>query len=149
MSCGIKKCVLALSLVLAASFLFAQEQDGSGQASNAGANVVESDLYYYNLPIVKISDHPRGYYILYRTPSLAVRALCVPSEWFSAADQRAYFIAAKGDIQPYISFVTSGGEFDQIRIVAPPDPKSLIWGRVSSNMVPDEHFDAEALSLQF
>ena len=145
MRCGIKKCVLALSLVCAASFLFAQEEGGSSRSSG----VVESELYYYNRPIVKIFDHPRGYYILYRTLSHEVKSMCVPSEWFGYDDHRAFYDFARPGVEPYISYVTSNGEFRQIRIIASRDVRDLTWGRVSSNTIPDEYFDTESVTLQF
>ena len=136
---GIRKCVLALSLVFAASFLFAQE----------GGGVRESDLYYYNMPIVRILEHPRGYYILYRTPSNGIGALCVPWEWFDQNDSRAIYAVARVGVQPYFSFITNNGEFYQIRINGSADKRDETWGKIGSARLPDENFDADSLTLKF
>ena len=141
MSCGIRKCVLVLSLFLAASFLFAQEQDAAGSG--------DLDFYYYNLPIVRIFRHNRGYYIVYRTHGAGFAAMCVPWEWFSNNESRAVYMPVKAGIQPYVSYITNNGEFYQIRINAPADTKDAIWGKIGPNNVPNENFDVDTLTLKF
>ncbi len=143
----IKKCVLLLAFVFAAAFLFAQDQDQSYYADNAGTE--ELDLYYFNLPIVKIFNHPRGYYILYRTPSLKIGKLYVPWEWMDYTDHRAIYNTVRVGVSPYVSYVTNSGEFFQIRINASVDPRDSTWGVISSGRVPDEYFDVDTLTLQF
>lgn len=164
MGFDIRKCVLIISLVLASSFLFAQEQDEDYYADSAGteesayaesaaegeSSSEEMDLYYYNLPIVRIFTHPRGYYILYRTSSLKVATLCVPWEWISDyRDPRAIYTPVRVGTQPYISYITNNGEFYQIRINAPADSRDATWGAISSSKVPNENFDADTLTLKF
>ena len=149
MHCGIKKCMLVVFLVFAASFMFAQEQGGGASASSAGGGVRESEFYYYNLQIVKLLNHPRGFYILYRTPNNGVGELCVPYEWFYTNDSRAIYNTARAGVQPYISFITNNGEFYQIKVHGSADKRDGTWGEISSSRVPDENFDVDSLTLQF
>ena len=145
---GIKKCVLALFLVFAAAFLSAQEGDYQEQAyAEESGGSGELDLSYVNLPIVKIYNHPRGYYILYRTTDLRVGRLYVPWEWI--ADHRAFFFPTKSHIDPYVSYVTNNGEFFQLRINAPADVRHSTWGEATSNSVPDDNFDVDEPVLVF
>lgn len=154
MSLTIKKMLLALLVLLAAACLAAQEQPAEETASTAEQNAgeedtAELDLYYFNLPIVKIFTHPRGYYILYRTSNLKIGKMYVPWEWMDFRDQRAIYDTVRNGVAPYVSYVTNSGAFHQIRIHASGDLHHETWGVIGSSSVPDENFDIDQIELQF
>ena len=144
-----KKCVFVLALFVVAGALSAQEQPSYSGNGSQGGYEEELDLYYFNLPIVKIFSHPRGYYILYRTSNLRIGEICVPWEWMDYRDQRAIYSSVPSHTSPYISYITNNGEFFQIKIHGAADPRHSTWGRISSERVPDGRFDADTLVLQY
>ena len=143
-----KKCVFVLALFVVAGALSAQEQPSYSGNGSQGGYEEELDLYYFNLPIVKIFSHPRGYYILYRTSNLKIGEIYVPWEWMDYRDQRAVCNTVPGNIPPYISYITNNGEFFQIKIYGAANPSHSTWGRISSERVSDERFDVDTLALQ-
>lgn len=153
MSLAIKRILLALIvLFVLAGGVFAQSQtqnDAQTEQNGNSSEEEELDLYYINLPIVKIFTHPKGYYILYRSSNLKIGKLYIPWEWLDYRDQRAVYDTVSGDVSPYVSYITNSGEFYQIRIKASANLFHSTWGTIGSTTISDDNFDVESVEIVF
>ncbi len=155
MSLTMKRIILAFAVifVLAGSFSVSaqtQGQNNTQQTEQSGNSEEEDlDLYYINLPIVKIFTHPKGYYILYRSSNLKIGKLYVPWEWMDFRDQRAIYDTVGKGVNPYISYITNNGSFYQLRIKASANLFHPTWGVIGSSSIPDENFDVDSLNIIF
>jgi len=115
----------------------------------APAFTEESDVYYVNMPILKIYPHTKGYYIIYRRNGLTSGEFFIPKAWLDNRDQRAVMNLYSANITPYITLVTKKGEFDHIRINAPKNTLDPTWGALFSGAQYDEKFNVEKLELKY
>lgn len=110
----------------------------------------ESDLYYYNFPILKIAQHKMGYYIIYRRQGSTVTGECfLPHAWFKPKDKRGILDITSGDMRPYMSVVYKNGEFDHVRLITPHSNKHPSWAIISNNAISNDKFEIESLDIQF
>ncbi len=138
-----KKPSLKLFFILV---IFAFLVVGSAFASNSE----EADVYYINVRIIKIFPHNKGYYVVYKRPGLKTGEVFVPVEWFSASDGRAVMNRVNTRVSPYLSFFIREGKFDRIKIYAPQDLNSPIWGTLQTPKNYDDKFEGvETLELKF
>lgn len=129
-----KKCtLLALTMILVFG-IFA--------AIPAAAD--ESDMYYVNVQILKIFPHRLGYYVIYRRAGLKTGEIYIPKEWIDPRDGRAILNLVPSDINPYLTFVTKGGEFDHVRISAPRDIHHTVWGSMDQGGDTADRFKVDA-----
>ncbi len=154
MSLAMKKIILSLAVIfMTAGGLFVsaqtQEQDNVRQTDQTETSEEDLDLYYINLPIVKIFTHPEGYYILYRSSNLKIGKLYIPWEWMDYRDQRAVYDTVGTGVNPYISYVINNGSFYQLRIKASANLFHPTWGVIGASEIPDENFDVESVNINF
>jgi hypothetical protein len=110
----------------------------------------ESDLYYVNVPIVKIFPHRLGYYVIYRRSGLQTGECFIPAKWLARSDQRAIYMSVKSNINPYLSIVMKKGEFEHVRIYAPQDLRNQAWGVLDGTRADmEEKFNIEKLDIKF
>lgn len=109
----------------------------------------ESDLYYVNVPILKVFPHKLGYYVIYRKGNLQAGEAFVPLKWFDRSDLRAIMHKSTDDINPYFSYITKNGEFDHIRLHVPQNIKHPAWGVLQSGSTYDEKFNADTFKLEY
>ncbi len=145
MSPSMQKIAIVFVFLFSVACLFAQEGAYSQRSDSE-----ELDLYYYNVPIVRIYYHQRGYYVLYRTSDNGIAKMCVPLEWMKVGDTRAMYNTVRAGVAPYFSYITNNGEFFQLRINVSTDKGDLTWGGIiSKDKVPDESFDIETVDIYF
>lgn len=114
------------------------------------ADIVESDLYYVNVKVIRAFTHSKGYYIIYRTSGLGTAEAFIPYSWFKPGDKRAILKKASGRIEPYLSLYTKSGEFDHICVVLPIDnPKAGVWGTLRDPARYDASFDVESIEFEY
>lgn len=112
--------------------------------------VEEADVYYVNVQILKIFAHQKGYYVIYRRAGLKNAEVFIPGTWLSPADGRAKMELVNTRVNPYLSFYIKEGKFDHVKIAAPRDINSPIWGTLASPSDYDSKFEGvEALELKF
>lgn len=110
----------------------------------------ESEVYYVNTQLLKIFPHPKGYYVIYRRAGLGTGEAFIPLEWFSPKENKADITFINMRINPYLSFFIREGKCEYIRVSAPRDLKSSIWGLLTNPQQYDEKFDGvESLPLEF
>lgn len=109
----------------------------------------ESDLYYVNVPILKIFPHTLGYYVIYRRAGLKTGETYIPQAWFDRRDQRAVLILTEDDSEPYLTIVMKKGEFDHVRVHAKKNPNNSSWGFISPGTDFGDKFKVEKLNLEF
>lgn len=112
--------------------------------------VEEANVYYVNVQILKIFAHQKGYYVIYRRAGQKNAEVFIPGTWLLPADGRAKMELVNTRVNPYLSFYIKEGKFDHIKIAAPRDINSPIWGTLASPAEYDSKFDGvEALELKF
>jgi len=110
----------------------------------------ESELYYVNTRLLKIFPHTKGYYVIYRRAGLNVGEAFIPITWFSSKENKADISFINTRINPYISFFIREGKCEYVRISAPRNIASQIWGVLLNSQKYDEKFDGiESLALDF
>lgn len=109
----------------------------------------ESDMYYINVPILKIFPHRQGYYVIYRRSGLKTGEAYVPKTWLDRRDQRAIMNLYTGDIAPYMTIVLKEGEFNHVRVVVPKNLKHPVWGVMGMREDLDPKFEVEKLDIKF
>ena len=112
--------------------------------------IEEADVYYVNVQILKIFVHPKGYYVIYRKSGLKHDEVFIPSEWLNPSDGRGKMELVNTRINPYLSFYIKDGKFDHIKIAAPKDLTSPVWGTLKYPADYDSKFaGVESLELKF
>ena len=109
----------------------------------------ETDLYYVNVPILKIFPHKLGYYVIYRRSNLKTGEAYIPLKWFDHKDLRAVLNRTTDDITPYFSYLTKNGEFDHIRLNLPKNIQHPVWGVLQSGAKFDKKFDSDTFKLEY
>lgn len=133
-----KMTLLAISLVL----LF-------GVFAAIPAAAEESDMYYVNVQILKIFPHRLGYYVIYRRAGLKTGEIYIPKEWLDRRDARAVLNLVESDVNPYLTFVLKGGEFNHVRISAARDINHPTWGMMPQDGGVAERFKVDTVKLEF
>ena len=110
----------------------------------------ESEMYYVHTQLLKIFPHPKGYYVIYRRAGLGSGEAFIPAEWFSSKVHRGAIAFINTRVNPYLSFFIRDGKCEYIRISAPRDLQSQVWGLLQYPQQYDEKFEGvESLPLEF
>jgi hypothetical protein len=109
----------------------------------------ESNLYYVNVPILKIFPYKLGYYVIYRRSGLKTGEAYIPKGWFSPGDQRAILNQTDPGIEPYMTIVTDKGQFDYVQLVVAKDLNNPTWGNLSPGTPIEDKFKIDKLSLEY
>lgn len=110
----------------------------------------ESDVYYVHTQLLKIFSHPKGYYIIYRRAGLGTGEVFIPLKWFSPKVNKADLAFINTRINPYLSFFIRDGKCEYIRVSAPKDISTQVWGLLPNPQQYDDKFDGvESLALEF
>ena len=110
----------------------------------------ESDVYYINSQLLKIYPHAKGYYVVYRRAGSGSGEVFIPLGWFSPAESKADISFINTRINPYISFFIRDGKCDYVRVSAPRNLGSQVWGLLQNPQQYDANFDGvESLPLEF
>lgn len=113
------------------------------------AVAADSDLYYVNVPILKIFPHKLGYYVIYRRAGLKTGEIYIPHAWFDRRDSRAILNLTEQNVTPYLTIVTRNGEFDHIRVVAKKNNQHNTWGTIGQNALNADRFNVEKLNVEY
>ncbi|MBN1616114.1 MAG: hypothetical protein JW875_02285 [Spirochaetales bacterium] len=113
------------------------------------AVAADSDLYYVNVPILKIFPHKLGYYVIYRRAGLKTGEIYIPHAWFDRRDSRAILNLTEQNVTPYLTIVTRNGEFDHIRVVAKKNNQHNTWGTIGQNALNADKFNVEKLNVEY
>ncbi len=113
------------------------------------AVAADSDLYYVNVPILKIFPHKLGYYVIYRRAGLKTGEIYIPHAWFDRRDSRAILNLTEQNVTPYLTIVTRNGEFDHIRVVAKKNIQHNTWGTIGQNALNADRFNVEKLNVEY
>lgn len=112
----------------------------------------ESELYYVHAQLLKIFPHSKGYYVIYRrTATQPAGEAFIPLEWFRPnKENKADISFVSTRVNPYVSFFIKDGKCAYVRIAAPLDVKSQVWGVLQAPRTYDEKFEGvESLPLAF
>lgn len=117
--------------------------------SATAQKIDEADIYYFNVPILKVFVHNKGYYVIYRRADLKTEEAFIPHKWFLPSDGRAQLQKINDRINPYLAVYVKAGKFDFTKLVLPKNPKNPVWGILNNASQYDDSFNNEALELKF
>ncbi|MGP1593677.1 MAG: hypothetical protein ACTTH8_00265 [Treponema sp.] len=118
--------------------------------SPLAAEQKESEVYYVNTQLLKICPHAKGYYVVYRRAGGETAEAHIPYAWFDARESKADITFINSRVNPYLSFFMRNGTFEYVRVSAPSDLKSSVWGLLANPQQHDDKFEGvETLPLEF
>ena len=110
----------------------------------------EADIYYVNTQLLKIFPHSKGYYVIYRRAGLQTGEAFIPLERFSPQENKADISLINTRVNPYLTFFIRDGKCEYVKISAPRDKGSQVWGILPYPQQYNEKFDGvESLALEF
>ncbi len=116
--------------------------------TSLSADQKESNLYYVNAQVLKILQHQNGYCVIYRRPGKAAGELYLPKKWFKLHINKAHMEKITQRTNPSISFFIKDGTCEYVKVYAPRNVNSRIWGTFQYPHEYDAKFDeAETIPL--
>ena len=140
--------VFACFLVLGAQPVTAQQPAEKSMEERWGKENV-SDLYYVNVPIVKVYPYRLGYVVLFRRGNNTLGRTYIPYEWFKFSVRKAELIQiGDGPTWPCMSVFYKEGSFHFVRLYVAKRQSHLSWGNIPSNVNLDDRFkNVEGIDL--
>jgi hypothetical protein len=80
----------------------------------------KDDIYYVNIPIVKILKHRMGYKIFYAKNDMKIASVFVPIRWMVQIGGKGMMIWGKESSYPYMSVYWIDKKFDHVRLYLKP-----------------------------
>ena len=110
----------------------------------------ESDLFYINVPIIRVYDHIDAYIVHYQKGNMDVGQAFVPKEWFKTSEVNKSRVRplAKG-VQPYMTVIYSEGTFQKVFINMPENRRHSAWKILSHNIDVASRMNTETLEIEY
>jgi hypothetical protein len=141
-------------VICALAPLSAQDAGAQAQAGTPSGPMANSDLYFVQVPIEKIWQHPKGYIVEYRKTALANRRVYIPTDWFDRALNPSEPLKAEvmlmdaGKAKPRMILYYKDGKFDHVRLYVRRERSHGTWGNMKPYAEYDKLFDGvEELKL--
>ena len=133
-----KKLILIFLVALIGFCAFAQDFEN------------ESDLFYINVPIIRVYDHIDAYVVHYLKGNMEVGQVFVPKVWFNTHEFNKSRLRplAKG-VEPYMTVIYESGEFRKVYINMPIDRKHSAWKILSRNVDVASKMNTETLEIEY
>lgn len=133
-----KKIILFFLLTLICFGLYAQEEEN------------EADLFYINVPIIRVYDHIDAYVVHYQKGNMDVGQVFVPKQWFNTreANKSRLRPLAKG-LEPYMTVVYDSGTFQKVYINMPVNRRHSSWKILSHNIDVASKMNTETLEIEY
>ena len=133
-----KKLIIILLFSLLCFSLYAQQ------------NAEEQDLFYINVPIVRVYDHIDAYVVHYLKGNMEVGQVFVPKVWFNQHELNKSRVRplAKG-LDPYMTVIYESGTFRKVFINMPVDRKHSAWKILSRNVDVASKMNTETLEIEY
>lgn len=93
-----------------------------------------SDMYYTNIPVLKVLESRDGYVIIYQKNAAGVGSTVVPKAWAKGTPENPRKLKFRklstGITKPFMTIVTKGGEFHRVILTLPMNKSDQLWGTV-------------------
>jgi hypothetical protein len=87
----------------------------------------ESNLYYVNVPIIKVYAHQEGYMVVYKVGSTKTATAYLPMRWFVAGG-KGEIDYGWGSMFPYMTVFYKDQKFGFLRLHLNSDTNDSRWG---------------------
>lgn len=133
-----KKLFLVLFVLTLFTGVYAQEMEN------------EAELFYINVPIVRVYDHIDAYVVHYQKGNMAVGQVFVPKEWFNTREVNKSRVRplAKG-LTPYMTVIYANGEFQKVFLNMPTNRSHSAWKILSHNIDVASRMNTETLEIEY
>ncbi|MDR0316480.1 MAG: hypothetical protein LBH97_06230 [Treponema sp.] len=112
----------------------------------------ESEFFYVNVSVEKVSPYRAGYVIQYRKGVTGqIAYVYLPGEWFDAAAGKGEVITLpSGTAWPSLSVYYRNGEFSHVKLYVHRWRGHETWGNIRQTVNIDDRFEnIETIRLQF
>lgn len=132
-----KKILMILVLFSAVStFLFAAENDDNNSNSSSSSLYERtegkwSDLSYVNVPILKILEGKKAYFIIYQKNRIGVGNVVIPKNWARGSidsPRKLKFRKVRSGYNSFMTVVKDDGEFKRVILSVPMNKSDSVWG---------------------
>ncbi len=132
-----KKLIIILLVSLLCFGLYAQESE-------------QQDLFYINVPIVRVYDHIDAYVVHYLKGNMDVGQVFVPKTWFNTQEVNKSRLRplAKG-VEPYMTVIYESGTFQKVYINMPINRSHSAWKILSHNVDVASKMNTETLEIEY
>lgn len=110
----------------------------------------EQDLFYINVPIVRVYDHIDAYVVHYLKGNMSVGQVFVPKVWFNTQETNKSRLRplAKG-VEPYMTVIYEAGTFQKVYINMPINRRHSSWKILSRNIDVASKMNTETLEIEY
>ena len=127
-----KKTLLILALFTVFSgLLFAAEKTNDSGTSFEKTEGKWSNLYYVNVPILKILEGKNAYYIIYQKNQVGVGSVVIPKAWVKSSPdspRKLKFRKVRSGYNSFMTVIKDDGEFKRVILSVPMNKSDSIWG---------------------
>ena len=133
-----KKLIIIFLVTLLCFSLYAQQE------------AEEQDLFYINVPIVRVYDHIDAYVVHYLKGNMSVGQVFVPKVWFNTQEVNKSRLRplAKG-VEPYMTVIYESGTFQKVYINMPINRRHSSWKILSRNIDVASKMNTETLEIEY
>ena len=130
-----KKILMILVLFSAVStFLIAAENGDNNSNSSNSYEKTEgkwSSLTYVNVPILKILEGKKAYFIIYQKSRIGVGNVVIPKNWARGSTdspRKLKFRKVRSGYNSFMTVVKDDGEFKRVILSVPLNKSDSVWG---------------------
>lgn len=143
------KRLVSVLLVLAAvcTGVMAQEAESGADGQDSGRNENKwASITYYNVPIYKVLDSKKAFVVIYskNLSRSGSGKTTIPKKWARGTvdnPRKLKFRTTTGNLQPFMTVVTEGGEFKRVILTMPASKANRVWGVAKESAVKDADKD--------
>lgn len=93
----------------------------------------ESNLSYKNVVVYKVLDQKDAYIVMYAKGHREVGNIAIPKRWYKESPHKLAFRKLPKGMDPYMTVLYRGGQFDQVILTMPESRANSAWGVADSN----------------
>ncbi|MCX7655188.1 MAG: hypothetical protein N2Z76_01540 [Treponemataceae bacterium] len=109
-----------------------------------------SDMFYVNIPIVKIYPYSEGFMVLYQKSGAQLGRLYLPERWFTSAGGKGELVMLDNDTTwPYLVVFYKEGKFAHVRLYVKRSRTHQSWGILPQGTNLSEYFKSDDLKIEF
>ena len=140
------KKLFILSALLCAGVLFSAS---AKEKADYKYEFQESEVSYRNVQIYKVLDHKDAFIVMYAKGRRTVGTVSLPKKWYSSsarADTKLSMRPLPKGMNPYMTVIYRGGEFERVLLTMPISRADAVWG-VADSTVKIDDADKDTLDI--
>lgn len=137
------KKLLGVLLVLVAFCAGAMAQEAEEKDTGRDESKWAS-ISYYNVPVYKVLDSKNAYVVVYGKERFGSGSTTIPKKWARGTvdnPRKLKFRNVTGNLRPFMTVVSEGGEFKRVILNLPASKANNIWGIARESTVKDADKD--------